>query len=135
MFQRGRNEAVKKSLRCWGVGVLLGVVVLGGRTARWRRGPRVSDADGKIPDGSKMANRSSGWATRRGTLLQIPNREDAELYLATRAEQGFTVIQAAIVMGEERAGRYGSSQRLWRYRVRRESGPAALDAGQWPERC
>ena len=35
-------------------------------------------------------------------LFQIPNREDAELYLATRAKQGFTVIQAGIVMGEER---------------------------------
>jgi hypothetical protein len=37
-------------------------------------------------------------------LSQIPNREDAEHYLATRARQGFTVIQAAAVMGEERVG-------------------------------
>jgi hypothetical protein len=35
-------------------------------------------------------------------LFQEPNREDAELYLATRARQGFTVIQASAVMGEER---------------------------------
>ena len=35
-------------------------------------------------------------------LSQMPNREDAEQYLATRARQGFTVIQAAAVMGEER---------------------------------
>jgi hypothetical protein len=35
-------------------------------------------------------------------LFQEPNREDAEHYLAARARQGFTVIQAAVVMGEER---------------------------------
>ncbi|MHB8898265.1 MAG: apiosidase-like domain-containing protein [Thermoguttaceae bacterium] len=32
-------------------------------------------------------------------LFQMTTREDAELYLKTRASQGFTVIQAAIVMG------------------------------------
>ena len=37
-------------------------------------------------------------------LFQMTTREDAELYLSTRAKQGFTVIQAAIVMGEERVG-------------------------------
>ena len=37
-------------------------------------------------------------------LFQIPTREDAELYLQTRALQGFTLIQAAVVMGEERVG-------------------------------
>ena len=37
-------------------------------------------------------------------LTQMTTREDAELYLRTRAEQGFTVIQAALVMGEERVG-------------------------------
>jgi hypothetical protein len=37
-------------------------------------------------------------------LFQMTTREDAELYLKTRAEQGFTVIQAAVVMGEERVG-------------------------------
>jgi hypothetical protein len=35
-------------------------------------------------------------------LFQMPGREDLDLYLRTRARQGFTVIQAAIVMGEER---------------------------------
>src|SRR5262245_33276420 len=35
-------------------------------------------------------------------LSQMPKREDAELYLKTRARQGFTVIQVALVMGEER---------------------------------
>ena len=37
-------------------------------------------------------------------LFQMTTRDDAELYLRTRAEQGFTVIQAAVVMGEERVG-------------------------------
>ncbi|MBN2132503.1 MAG: DUF4038 domain-containing protein, partial [Sedimentisphaerales bacterium] len=35
-------------------------------------------------------------------LSQMTTREDADFYLETRAQQGFTVIQAAIVMGEER---------------------------------
>ncbi len=35
-------------------------------------------------------------------LFQEPDRAEAELYLAARARQGFTVIQAAVVMGEER---------------------------------
>lgn len=35
-------------------------------------------------------------------LAQVPSREELELYLRTRAEQGFTVIQLAAVMGEER---------------------------------
>lgn len=37
-------------------------------------------------------------------LSQMTTREDVDLYLRTRANQGFTVIQAAIVMGEERVG-------------------------------
>nr|CAA9254396.1 GH140 [uncultured Armatimonadetes bacterium] len=37
-------------------------------------------------------------------LFQMTTREDADLYLKTRARQGFTVIQAALVMGEERVG-------------------------------
>src|SRR4029078_12281249 len=37
-------------------------------------------------------------------LFQMTTREEAELYLKTRARQGFTVIQAALVMGEERVG-------------------------------
>src|SRR5688572_20818343 len=35
-------------------------------------------------------------------LAQLPSREDLELYLRTRVEQGFTVIQLTAVMGEER---------------------------------
>jgi hypothetical protein len=35
-------------------------------------------------------------------LAQVPSREDIDLYLKTRAEQGFTVIQLTAVMGEER---------------------------------
>jgi hypothetical protein len=35
-------------------------------------------------------------------LAQLPSREEVELYLRTRAEQGFTVIQLTAVMGEER---------------------------------
>jgi hypothetical protein len=37
-------------------------------------------------------------------LFQMADREDAALYLQTRARQGFTVIQAAVVMGEGRVG-------------------------------
>lgn len=35
-------------------------------------------------------------------LTQLPSHEELELYLRTRAEQGFTVIQLTAVMGEER---------------------------------
>ena len=35
-------------------------------------------------------------------LAQLPSREDLELYLRTRREQGFTIIQLTAVMGEER---------------------------------
>lgn len=35
-------------------------------------------------------------------LFQMTTREDAELYLRTRAKQGFTVIQAALSMAEKR---------------------------------
>lgn len=37
-------------------------------------------------------------------LFQMADRDDVELYLRTRAEQGFTVVQATVVMGEERVG-------------------------------
>jgi hypothetical protein len=43
------------------------------------------------------------WLGDTGWLLfQATTREEADLYLQTRAQQGFTVIQAAVVMGEER---------------------------------
>lgn len=35
-------------------------------------------------------------------LAQLPSNDELELYLKTRAEQGFTVIQLTAVMGEER---------------------------------
>jgi hypothetical protein len=35
-------------------------------------------------------------------LAQLPSNDELELYLRTRAEQGFTVIQLTAVMGEER---------------------------------
>jgi len=35
-------------------------------------------------------------------LAQLPKNDELELYLRTRAEQGFTVIQLTAVMGEER---------------------------------
>jgi hypothetical protein len=35
-------------------------------------------------------------------LAQVPSRDELELYLRSRAEQGFTVIQLTAVMGEER---------------------------------
>ena len=37
-------------------------------------------------------------------LCHRTRREDVELYLQTRAKQGFTVIEAAAVMAEERVG-------------------------------
>jgi hypothetical protein len=37
-------------------------------------------------------------------LFLMTTREEAELYFETRARQGFTVAQAAIVMGDERVG-------------------------------
>src|SRR5687768_12098313 len=41
-------------------------------------------------------------------LAQLPSREDLELHLGTRAQQGFTVIQFTAVMGEERV--WGTSR-------------------------
>lgn len=35
-------------------------------------------------------------------LAQVPSRDELEVYLRTRAEQGFTVIQLTAVMGEDR---------------------------------
>jgi len=35
-------------------------------------------------------------------LAKVPSRDELELYLRTRAEQGFTVIQLTAVIGEER---------------------------------
>lgn len=45
-------------------------------------------------------------------LAQVPSREELELYLRTRAEQGFTVIQLTAVMGEERV--WGTARRTSR---------------------
>lgn len=45
-------------------------------------------------------------------LAQVPSREEIELYLRTRAEQGFTVIQLSAVMGEERV--WGTARRTSR---------------------
>ncbi len=45
-------------------------------------------------------------------LAQVPSRDDLELYLWTRAEQGFTVIQLTAVMGEERV--WGTTRRTTR---------------------
>ena len=100
MFQRGRNEAVKKNLRCWGVGVLLGVAVLAGAHKRRRPGPR-GRLNRQVPDGQGRQTVLLAGRHRLDALPE-PDREDVELYLATRARQGFTVIQAAVVMGEER---------------------------------
>lgn len=45
-------------------------------------------------------------------LAQVPSRDELELYLRTRAEQGFTVIQLTAVMGEERV--WGTARRTTR---------------------
>jgi hypothetical protein len=52
-------------------------------------------------------------------LCHRTRREDVELYLQTRAKQGFTVIQAAAVMAEERVRWRHSPQRLWRLSLHR----------------
>jgi hypothetical protein len=80
--------------------VLLGVVVMVASNAL-AASPKGADPTGRYlvdQDGKPFFwLGDTAW-----NLFQIPNREDAELYLATRAKQGFTVIQAGIVMGEER---------------------------------
>ncbi len=45
-------------------------------------------------------------------LAQVPSRDELEMYLRTRAEQGFTVIQLTAVMGEERV--WGTARRTTR---------------------
>lgn len=45
-------------------------------------------------------------------LAQVPSRDEVELYLRTRAEQGFTVVQLTAVMGEERV--WGTARRTSR---------------------
>ena len=51
------------------------------------------------------AGRPFFWLGDTAWLLsQKATRDEAELYLRTRAAQGFTVIQAAVVMGDERVG-------------------------------
>jgi len=85
----------------WVIGVWVLVVVLMG--VRGASAPWPKDAD---PRGRYLVDQDGKpffWlGDTAWNLFQIPNREDADLYLATRAKQGFTVIQAAIVMGEER---------------------------------
>ncbi len=59
----------------------------------------------KVSQNGRYLVRSNGkpffWLGDTAWLLfQMTTREDAELYLSTRARQGFSVIQAAIVMGE-----------------------------------
>jgi len=44
-------------------------------------------------------------------LAQVPSREELELYLRTRAEQGFTVIQLAAVMGRNASGHHSRTSR------------------------
>jgi hypothetical protein len=94
-------QAAQDNQGRWTIGIFILVAVsMGaqGTLASWPKGAapvgrHLVDQDGKpffwLGD--------TAW-----NLFQIPNREDADLYLSTRAKQGFTVIQAAIVMGEER---------------------------------
>lgn len=96
-----RNAAAKNNLRRWGIGILLGVVVLTGARSTLASWPKGADPTGRYLMGQD--DKPFFWlGDTAWNLFQIPNRDDAELYLAARAKQGFTVIQAGIVMGEER---------------------------------
>jgi hypothetical protein len=60
----------------------------------------------RVSDNGRYLVRADGtpffWLGDTAWLLsQRTSRDDAELYLATRARQGFTVVQATIVNGEE----------------------------------
>ena len=101
MSHCGRNEAATNRLRRWGVGILLCTVVLTGARSTLASWPKGVDPTGRYLMGQD--GKPFFWlGDTAWNLFQIPNREDAELYLATRDKQGFTVIQAGIVMGEER---------------------------------
>jgi len=101
MFRSGRNQAAKSLLGHGVAGVLILALVLTGAS----RAP-ASSPKGVDPTGRYLVDQEGQpffWlGDTAWNLFQVPNREDAELYLATRARQGFTVIQAGIVMGEER---------------------------------
>ena len=100
------------------------------RRASW---PRSADPTGRyLVDGD---GKPFFWLGDTAWLLsQIPNREDAEHYLATRARQGFTVIQAAAVMGEERVGGTARPNAYGDTGVPRQRSVAALaHAGEQPE--
>lgn len=92
----GQSSRQRRSL-----GILLwAAVAMGaqGASASW---PQGADPTGRyLVD---QAGKPFFWLGDTAWILfQIPNRQDAEHYLATRVRQGFTVIQAAAVMGEER---------------------------------
>jgi hypothetical protein len=101
MSRSGRNQAARNNLWQWGVGAFVLAVVLMGARSVPASSPKEVDPTGRyLVDGD---GKPFFWlGDTAWNLFQIPNREDAELYLSTRAKQGFTVIQAAIVMGEER---------------------------------
>ncbi|MCA1684844.1 MAG: glycoside hydrolase family 140 protein [Planctomycetia bacterium] len=93
--------------------ILAGVLALGVATVPGRaQGPPARGVAGpalRVSEDGRHLVRSHGtaffWLGDTAWLLsQMTTRDDAELYLKTRAEQGFTVIQAALVMGEERVG-------------------------------
>ncbi|MCU0915246.1 MAG: glycoside hydrolase family 140 protein [Planctomycetes bacterium] len=84
----------------WVVGIGLVAITMGASSAgaAW---PKGADPTGRyLVDGK---GKPFFWlGDTAWNLFQIPNREDAELSLSTRGRQGFSVIQAGIVMGEER---------------------------------
>lgn len=87
-------------------GMWAGLVVLGITLCAPTPGAFASWPKGADPTGRYLVDEAGKpffWLGDTAWMLfQEPNREDAELYLAARARQGFTVIQAAAVMGEER---------------------------------
>jgi hypothetical protein len=89
----------------------------------WRRGagrapvnppnpaarPVSRGTDVRVSRNGRYLERTNGrpflWLGDTAWLLsQMTTREDVDLYLQTRDRQGFTLVQAAAVMGEERVG-------------------------------
>ncbi|MFO1499458.1 MAG: DUF4038 domain-containing protein [Verrucomicrobiota bacterium] len=75
--------------------LLLGLAWGAARAGEW----------GVTPDGRFLTLKGKPFFWQGDTvwlLAQVPSRAELDLYLRTRAEQGFTVIQLSAIMGEER---------------------------------
>jgi hypothetical protein len=96
MQERGRAVAVSSVFIALVAGTVIG--------AEPGSALRVSDSGRYLVDGSANGKPFFWLGDTAWLISQMTTREDVELYLKTRARQGFTVIQGAIVMGEERVG-------------------------------